>query len=54
MSRLSVAGFASCPFHQRALEAAHALVDAGKYGALDEQTFATREDFREWLFSEQR
>ena len=51
---LYVAGFATCPFHQRALQAAHALVDAGVYSGLNERTFDTRDQFRERLFSDQK
>ena len=49
---LSVAGFATCPFHQRALERAHELVASGAVARVDDRTFATRELYREWLFAE--
>jgi hypothetical protein len=48
---LSVAGFASCPFHKRAVEAAKKLETSGLVASLDDRTFASRDEYREWLFS---
>lgn len=52
MTTISVAGFATCPFHQRALEAAQKLVDAGKYSAVEDLTCATRDEYQVWLASD--
>ena len=41
-------GFASCPFHQQALEAARAMLEAGALFKLEEETFETRDQYREW------
>ena len=49
MAPISVAGFASCPFHQQALAAAQKLVAAGKYAALEDLTSATRDEYQVWL-----
>jgi FKBP-type peptidyl-prolyl cis-trans isomerase 2 len=49
---LAVAGFQTCPYHQRALEAAKGMVAQGIITKLDDRTFATRDQYREWLFSE--
>ena len=52
MTAISVAGFATCPFHQRALKAAQQLVDAGKYSAVDDLTCETRDEYQQWLASD--
>jgi hypothetical protein len=48
---LSVAGFENCSFHQRALAAAKAMHQAGLIASLDDRTFTTRDEYRQWLFS---
>jgi hypothetical protein len=48
---LSIAGFASCPSHQDALGVARRLQAAGLIANLEDRTFATRDEYREWLFS---
>jgi hypothetical protein len=48
---LSVAGFSSCPFHQETLQAATQLHAEGLVASLEDRTFATRDDYRAWLFS---
>lgn len=45
-----VAGFATCPFHQQALNALKPFVEQ-KQANLQEMTFGTRDEFRTWLFS---
>jgi glutaredoxin len=52
MAAISVAGFASCPFHQQALAAAKKLVDLGIYAELDDLTCATRDEYQVWLKSD--
>ena len=52
MSAISVAGFASCPFHQQALAAAQKLVDIGKFDAVEDLTKANRDLYQEWLRDE--
>ena len=47
-----VAGFATCPWHQRAVKAVRALQDKGE-ATLVEHTFETRDLYRKWLFSEE-
>eukprot|EP00937_MAST-01D_sp_MAST-1D-sp2_P001206 g1206.t1 len=49
---LTVAGFASCPFHRQALAAARDLVARGIVVDLVDKTFPARDAYREWLFSE--
>ena len=49
MASISVAGFASCPFHQRALAAAHKMVEMEKFSGLDDLTFASRDLYQAWL-----
>ena len=49
---ITVAGFASCGFHQRALGAANELVDRGIAASLVDKTFGTREEYQEWLTSD--
>ena len=51
MVAISVAGFASCPFHQQALAAAQKLVAQGKYAEVDDLTKATRDEYQSWLKS---
>jgi glutathione S-transferase len=48
---VSVAGFSSCPFHRRAVNTAKQLAAAGLV-KFDDRTFATRDEYRHWLFSE--
>ena len=48
---ITVAGFASCPHHQTALGAASMLVQQGLAMHLVEKTFASRDEYRTWLFS---
>ena len=52
MSAISVAGFASCPFHQQALAAAQKLVEIGKFDAVEDLTKANRDLYQEWLRDE--
>jgi len=52
MASISVAGFATCPFHQQALAAAKKLVDLGIYAELDDLTCATRDEYQVWLKSD--
>ena len=47
-----VAGFATCPWHQRAVKAIKALQDKGEAKLVD-HTFETRDLYREWLFSDE-
>ena len=49
MGPISVAGFATCPFHQQTLAAAHKLVAAGKFSALEDLTCPTRDEYQVWL-----
>ena len=49
MASISVAGFATCPFHQQALAAAKKLVELGIYDELDDLTCATRDEYQVWL-----
>eukprot|EP00035_Acanthoeca_spectabilis_P004715 m.106370 g.106370 ORF g.106370 m.106370 type:complete len:363 (+) comp12695_c0_seq1:38-1126(+) len=51
MKHLVVAGFSTCPFHQRALVVARQLEAAGHVGKFEEKTFATREAYHRWLAS---
>lgn len=46
-----VAGFGSCPFHQRALVIAGQLDAADLVATVGNRTFANREQYRRWLFS---
>ena len=48
-SAITVAGFASCPFHQTALEAAAAMKARGDCKEVHDMTFASRDEYREWL-----
>ena len=54
MSAISVAGFASCPYHQQALAAAQKLVELGEFDAVEALTQATRDLYQEWLRDEKR
>lgn len=47
---ITVAGFASCPFHQDAISTAKSLATMGLVGDVEELTFETRDSYREWLF----
>ena len=49
MSAISVAGFASCPYHQQALAAAQKLVELGEFDAVEDLTKANRDLYQEWL-----
>lgn len=46
---ISVAGFATCPFHQKALEAAKQLVASGDFSELEDLTSLTRDEYQGWL-----
>lgn len=49
-SSVSVAGYAACGFHRRALELARQALRDGRVGHLDESlTFGSREAFHAWL-----
>ena len=52
MDCITVAGWATCPFHQQAVEASKAMVASGQARLADEKTFATRDEFVSWLASE--
>jgi len=47
-----VAGFKTCPWHQRAIKAIQKLQDKGE-AALVDHTFETRGLFKQWLFSDE-
>jgi len=51
---ITVAGFASCPYHQKALAAAKRMVAAGKFSSLDDKTMADRDTYKAWLASDAR
>jgi len=51
---ITVAGFASCPYHQKALAAAKSMVAAGKFSSLDDKTMADRDTYKAWLASDAR
>ena len=51
---ISVAGWASCSFYQKALAAANTLVDQGKFSAVEDVHFESKEPYKEWLASNTR
>ena len=52
MPAISVAGFASCPYHQQALAAAQKLVELGEFDAVEDLTKANRDLYQQWLRDE--
>ena len=52
--RIAVTGWAGCPYHERALQAAKDYLSEhsdARIANLDEQTFDSRDEYRAWLFS---
>lgn len=54
MNCFTVAGWAGCPSHQRAIEASKQMADSGQARSSEEKTFGTREEYRAWLLAEGR
>jgi hypothetical protein len=50
---VTVAGYAGCPFRQKALALANALVTSGQYSAVVDKSFNTRALYQTWLQSPQ-
>ena len=51
---ISVAGWVTCPFYQKALAAANTMVEEGKFSAVEDVSFPSKEPYKEWLASDAR
>jgi len=51
---ISVAGWVTCSFYQKALAAANAMVEKGTFSAVEDINFPSKEPFKEWLASDSR
>lgn len=46
---ISIAGWQGCSFHQRALTFGQGLAEEGRIARVHEETFASRDQFNDWL-----
>ena len=49
MATITVSGFATCPYLQKAIQVANDMVQHGMFSVLDDQTQPDRDAYKAWL-----